>query len=167
MFRKLFWLAVIVGAFYLHSRYIFSEVSSMNWLAKQESAAMRGEPGICEHLDDDFKAHVVYSLPGGRAVEQEHAKKQYCESLKDMAAALRVSKGRVSTNRDVQSISISSFPWLRAEVVVDEETSVMMGGSMRSASMKTSGVATYSFSRRLDGLKLDAVSFEGEMTGLR
>ncbi len=163
MGRKLFWLAVIFGAFYLHSRIVFSDTRAMKWLSTQEQASLKGEAGLCEHLDDDFKSHVVYELPNGRTMEENHGKSEYCESLKDMAAALRVSQGRVNTSRAVQEVKISSFPWLRAEAVVDEETSVSMGGAMRSASVKYKGVSRYVFRRSIDGLKLVSANFEGEM----
>ena len=124
--RKLFWLGVLVAAFYGHSRFVFSEPSVMSWMNQQDQLALKGDDRMCDAYAADLQARMDMQGPRGTTTF-EGDKAQLCQHMKDAQATLKAMRASVSMNTELIELKRSGFPWLGATVTVRQTSTVKAG----------------------------------------
>lgn len=121
--RKLFWLGVLVAAFYGHSRFVFSEPSVMGWLNQQDQLALRGDDRMCDAYAADLQATMTMHTAQGKSTRSGNGA-EICQYMKDAQAALKLMRASVSVNTELIELQRSGFPWLTATVTVRQTSTV-------------------------------------------
>lgn len=124
--RKLFWLGVLVAAFYGHSRMVFSEPSVMNWMNQQDQLALAGDDKMCDTYAADMQASMTVRTAQGTSTRSGNGT-QVCQYMKDAQAALKAMHASVSMNTELIELQRSGFPWLTATVKVRQTSTVKAG----------------------------------------
>jgi hypothetical protein len=156
--RKIVWLAFLVGAFYAHAHFMFSERQILRWLNQHDEAVMRGKDKACDDYTRDLKVHI---RAGGamREWQVDGGKDMMCEYEKRASAAFMLANARINTQREIVSVERSGFPWMSATVKVHEENSVQMG---RLPPMKEVADTTLVFERGIRALSVSSIDSESE-----
>lgn len=118
---------LLLGGFYAHARYTFSEPRMMAWLAQHSARAMQGEASACDDYTDDVKVELMAKGQRGRW-EVEGGKAELCGYLQQSAAALMVLQAQTQTQFDDVRITREGFPWTAVRVQYTQRTAVQVQG---------------------------------------
>ena len=126
MIRLVLLALVLLGGFYAHGRYTFSEPKVMGWLTQHAVHSMQGDSAACDDYADDVKVELTANGLRGRW-EVEGGKDEMCGYLKQSSAALTVLQARTNTEFDNVRITRGGFPWTTARLQYTQRTSVRAG----------------------------------------
>jgi len=126
MIRLILIALALLGGFYAHGRYTFSEPQVMGWLTKHSAHSMQGDSVACDDYADDVKVALTAKGLRGRW-EVEGGKQEMCGYLKQSSAALTVLQARTQTEFEDVHITRGGFPWTTASVKYTQRTSAQAG----------------------------------------
>ena len=126
MIRLVLLALVLLGGFYAHGRYTFSEPKVMGWLTQHAVHSMQGDSAACDDYADDVKVELTAKGLRGRW-EVEGGKDEMCGYLKQSSAALTVLQARTNTEFDNVRITRGGCPWTTARLQYTQRTSVQAG----------------------------------------
>jgi hypothetical protein len=156
--KKLLLLCALFGAFYGHGRFTFSEPRVAAWLTSNSAKALSGDSAACDAYTAD--ATVNLRAEGARGTwEVEGGKDEICGYLKQVSAALTLTRASTSTEFTDLVVVRSGFPWLQAEVSYQEKATIQVLGRSVTATSDDTLVLVRTFS----GLKIKSV--ESNSTG--
>lgn len=158
--RKLFWIGILVAAFYGHSRFVFSESAVMGWMQTQQNMALRGDEGLCDAYADNVRVNLHMQTERGEMVV-EGGKEELCDYLKDASAAIRVTRPSLNINNELVSLEPAGFPWLSATVKLRQTSSMRLRGM---PAMEEVSDSTYVLKRTLTGRKIAAIDAESSVS---
>ena len=127
MVRIVLIAVALLGAFYAHARFTFSEPRVMGWLTQHTARAMQGDSMACDDYADDLKVELTAKGQRGRW-EVEGGKAEMCGYLKQSSAALTVLQARTQTDFENVRITPGGFPWTTARLQYTQRTSVQAQG---------------------------------------
>ncbi|AOW11548.1 hypothetical protein LPB72_22680 [Hydrogenophaga crassostreae] len=161
--RKIAWLAILAGAFYAHSYFMFSERNIAHWLNQHDEAVMRGKDRACDDYTYDLKVHIRAGHATGEW-QVDGGKDMMCEYEKRAGAALMLANARINTEREIVSVERSGFPWMTATVKLHETHQVQMG---RLPRMEEIADATITFERKIRTMSVSRLESVSEGNFLR
>lgn len=121
MIRLALCALVLLGGFYAHGRYTFSEPKVMGWLVQHTAHGMQGDSAACDDYADDVKVELTAKGLRGRW-EVEGGKEEICGYLKQSSAALTLVQARTQTEFEDVRITRGGFPWTTARVQYTQRT---------------------------------------------
>lgn len=155
--KKIVWLAIAAGAFYAHSRFVFSEGNVNRWMNQQDQMTFEGKEKVCDAFSKDIQVSMVSRSPQGNAAF-EGGFDEYCDYTKKAGLMLRATRARLNVGTEVERVVPSGFPWLTA-TATSRHTTTMAIANMPS--ITEASEETTVFKRTLSGLqvvRLDVVS---------
>jgi len=152
--KKLVYLALIVGAYYAHSRFVFSDDALQRWVAQHAARAMAGEQSACDDYSDAVNVNIHAEDQQG-SWEVEGGKSEVCGYMKQASAAFTVLQASTNITYENFKVERTGFPWLEAKVSYEEHTSV---SAAMIPAMTAISNDTLVLKRGLSGLKIVSIT---------
>lgn len=149
-------LLLIVG-YYVHGRWMFSDMHVQRWVAEHSARAMSGDSKACDDFTDNVEVNLVSHNRGGRW-EVEGGKNEICGYLRQASAAFILLQAQTNTRFENLSINRSGFPWTSATVSYTEHTTI---NSANLPTINATSKDTLVISRTLGGLKIKSLNSTG------
>lgn len=150
MIRFVLIALMLLGGFYAHARFTFSEPRVMGWITQHTARAMQGDAAACDDYADDVQVELTAKGQRGRW-EVEGGKAEVCGYLKQSSAALTVLQASTQTEFDSVRITRGGFPWTTARLQYTQRTAVQVQGLPGMNMVSEDSVV---LSRTLSGLRI-------------
>lgn len=153
--RKIVILGLVVAAYFIHGKVVFSETNLRNWVGQKSAQALSGDQKACDNFTDDvevmIKAHSMH-----KTWEVEGGKDELCGYLRQVTAALTVLQAHVETSADNFKVQPKGFPWLDTKVSYTEHTTISAGQYFPT--ITSSSEEELVITRTLTGLKIKSIT---------
>jgi hypothetical protein len=108
--KNIAWLAILIGAFYAHSRFVFTERYVASWAGKQDLAVLEGKDNMCDAFSKDIQVSMLARSPQGHTAF-EGGYDAFCNYNKEASRMLKATPdpGSASTPRWT-GWSLRAFP---------------------------------------------------------
>ncbi|MGS5085733.1 hypothetical protein ACVC7V_04390 [Hydrogenophaga sp. A37] len=156
--KKLVWLAALVVLFYGHSRWMLSESRVLPWIEKHEQAVFEQKEGVCNHFTWDTKVSVRANHAKGEW-QLDGDKAYMCDYIRAANATVRLLKPQIHTDTELVSLQRSGFPWMSAEVKVQQTTRFELPGR---PTLTETGETTYVLRRTVKGMQIAEMTTRSE-----
>lgn len=152
-------LLLLIGVFYGHSRFVFSENHLQKWVVDFSAKAMSGDQAACDLFTDNAEVSI-YAPNNQGHWEVEGGKAEACGYMRQGAAAFTLLQARTNSNFDNFQIERSGFPWLTATVSYTEHATI--SGKLMPK-FTTVSEDSLVITRTLSGLRIKKLDSQGEM----